>query len=305
MSIRHDTLADREPDQPSSAEHLDVVSHMVHLFRLGSPLCHLYNLLIPAFVDPRSPLYANLPPPKHIEYDFPSFMDCPEGVRNWAKRPEHAKQCQKYIAMFCMAIKQRQSEDRWQGEIWALHELWGKTSGDEAESYDSTGLMKVLHTVEAMLDFLPESAISPMSPTTPFTSSSQFSSAKGHMSRQSYDLPFSMGGSGSGSNAVETMAATMNGGVHIEAGSSGTGGEDMARGMSKASADSNAFKSVEELVASEKSYVQELEILVRCSTEMLAHRIISSDTNHAVFSNLSKILDFHVSATWESVVLML
>ena len=271
---------------------------MVHLFRLGSPLCHLYNLLIPAFVDPQSALAAGGPQPEPISYDFPSFMECPDGIRNWAKRPENAKQCQRLIARYCMAMNQRRSEGRWHGDIWALHELWGQTSGDEAETYDSTGLMKVLHTVEAMLDNLPVSAISPMSPTTPFTSSSQFFSAKGHLSRQSYDIPFSMGGSGSGMNAVETMAATMNGGVHIEAAGSApapTGGAAMSRAMSKSSADSNAFKSVEELVSSEKSYVQELEILVRYSTELRAKQIISTDTNHAMFSNLSKILDFHVS----------
>ncbi|ORX40656.1 hypothetical protein BD324DRAFT_13354 [Kockovaella imperatae] len=249
-------------DQPSSAEHLDVVSHMVHLFRLGSPLCHLYNLLIPTFPDAQP-----------IPYAFPDFMQCPEGIRNWAKRHENAKQCQKYIAMFCMAMNKRQDGF---GEIWALHELWGKSSGDEIEAYDSTGLMKVLHTVEAMLDRLPQSAMSPLSPATPYTP---------HISR--YDLPFSMGGSGSGMSAIETMAATMNGGVHIG------GGEAMSRGLSKSSADSNAFKSVEELVASEKSYVQELEILVRYSTECVARQIISTDANHAIFSNLSKILDFH------------
>jgi cell division control protein 24 len=84
---------------------------------------------------------------------------------------------------------------------------------------------------------------------------------------------------------VATMAATMNGGVHIQA-------EDMSR---KGSVDANAFKSVEELVASEKSYVQELEILVRCSTEMLDAQLVSTESNHQIFSNLSKILDFHVS----------
>jgi cell division control protein 24 len=265
---------------------------------MGSPLCHLYNLLIPAFTDSESPLYADSPAPKQIEYDFPPFYESPEGVRNWAKRPENAKPCQKYIAMFCMAMKQRQSEGRWQGEIWALHELWGKSNGEDVEAYDSTGLMKVLHTVETILDHLPESVMSPISPQTPYTaaSSSQHFSAAGpsrqHSSRQSYDVPFSMGGTGPGAGAVANMAATMNGGVHIDA----VGGEDMSRApSSKSSADANAFKSVEELVSSEKSYVQELEILVRCSTEMLDAQLLSTESNHQIFSNLSKILDFHVS----------
>jgi cell division control protein 24 len=287
------TLAELS-EQPTDAESLDVVSHMCHLFRLGSPLCHLYNLLIPTFSDPSSPLFAPGPEPKRIEYDFPRFYDSPEGVKNWAKRPENAKQCQKYIAMFCMAMKQRQSEGRWHMEMWALHELWGKSSGEEAEGYDSTGLMKVLQTVEAILDCLPESAMSPLSPTTPYTASTSM-----HVARQSYDLPFSLGGNGSGLTAVANMAATMNGGVHVDMATStmspGTRStEDVARGLSRSSADDNAFKSVEELVASEKSYVQELEILVRCSTEMLENQLISTETNHQMFSNLSKILDFHV-----------
>ena len=282
-------------DQPPGAEPLDVVSHMCHTFRLGSPLCHLYNLLIPTFTNPDSPLYAPLPPPKQIEYDFPSFSSSPDGVKNWAKRPEHAKMCQKYIAMFCMAMKQRREEGRWHGEIWALHELWGKSTGDEAEGYDSTGLMKVLHTIESMLDNLPESAISPLSPQTPFTANShrQYGSmsvsANGHRS-ESYDIPFSMGGLGSGGAAVANLAATMNGGVRISDDS------PPLEGMPKPTTDDNAYKSVEELVSSEKSYVQELEILVRYSQELLEKQIISAESCHKMFANLSKILEFHVSS---------
>ena len=193
-----------------------------------------------------------------------------------------------------MAMNQRKSEGRWYGESWALHELWGKSTGDEMEAYDSTGLMKVLHTVESMLDCLPETAMSAVSPTTPYTASSfPYSSSRAHLARQSFDLPFSMGGTGSGATAVANMAATMNGGVHIHSEIPAVA-EEMSRGMSKSSADANAFKSVEELVASEKSYVQELEILVRCSTEMLNAQLVSTETNHQMFSNLSKILEFHV-----------
>lgn len=282
-------------EQPPNAEPLDVVSHMCHLFRLGSPLCHLYNLLIPSFVDSLSPLYADLPAPAEIEYDFPQFYDSPNGVRNWAKRPENAKPCQRYIAAFCMAMKKRIEEGRWTSDMWALHELWGKSTGEDIEAYDSTGLMKVLSTVEEMLDNLPESAMSPISPQTPFTALGSI--AQRAQSRQSYDLPFSMGGIGSGASAVANMAATMNGGVHIETGPSENSptAVEMQRGLSTSLAEANAFKSVEELVASEKSYVQELEILVRCSQEMLEAQLVSTETNHQIFSNLSKILDFHVS----------
>ncbi|ORY33491.1 hypothetical protein BCR39DRAFT_580839 [Naematelia encephala] len=260
-------------DQPSTAEPLDVVSHILHTFRLGSPLCHLYNLLIPSFGDPTSAVYADLPLPKTIEYDFPNFFDSPDGVRNWAKRPENAKTCQRYIANFVVAMKQRVDEGRWHRETWALHELWGKTSGDDREAYDSTGLMKVLVTVEAILDNLPDTAMA-----TPFPR---------HISTMSYDVPFSMGGTGPGLGAVATMAATMNGGVHLDSEFSPT---EMSRA---GSADVNAFKSVEELVASEKSYVNELEILVQCSQQMLDAQLLSAETNHQIFSNLGKILDFH------------
>jgi cell division control protein 24 len=277
-------------DQPPGAEPLDVVSHMCHTFRLGSPLCHLYNLLIPTFTDPSSPLFANVPAPKQIEYDFPQFIHSPDGVKNWAKRPENAKICQKYIAMFCMAMKQRTQEGRWHGEIWAIHELWGKSTGDEAEGYDSTGLMKVLQTIETMLDHLPESAMSPVSPPTPYTAhrhlGSMSASSNGHGGRESYDIPFSMGGMGSGASAVTNLAAAMNGGVRIS--------DQPTIIPEGASTDINAYKSVEELVGSEKSYVQELEILVRCSNEMLQKQLISAETCHKMFANLSKILEFHV-----------
>lgn len=268
---------------------------MCHTFRLGSPLCHLYNLLIPAFTDPSSPLYANAPAPKQIEYDFPQFITSTDGVKNWAKRPENAKICQKYIAMFCMAMKQRTQEGRWHGEIWAIHELWGKSTGDEAEGYDSTGFIKVLQTLETMLDHLPKSAMSPISPPTPYTAASHrqygsmSASSNGHGHRESYDIPFSMGGMGSGASAVTNLAAAMNGGVRIS-------DQPTIIPEGGPSTDINAYKSVEELVSSEKSYVQELEILVRCSTEMLQKQLISAETCHKMFANLSKILEFHVSS---------
>lgn len=200
-----------------------------------------------------------------------------------------------------MAMKQRREEGRWHSEMWALHELWGKTAnadGQDTEGFDSTGLLKVLQTVEEMVDALPSSAISPASPTTPYTAASGNALTGGSVrrsTRQSSDLPFTMGGSGNGVNTVAAMAATMNGGVHIAAESPTA--EEMQRGLSKSSVDANAFKSVEELVQSEKSYVQDIEILVRCQTEMVAAQLISPDTAHLMFSNISKILDFHVSSS--------
>ncbi|EIW72229.1 hypothetical protein TREMEDRAFT_20727, partial [Tremella mesenterica DSM 1558] len=287
-------------EQPPHAEHLDVVTQMCHTLRMGSPLVHIYNLLIPAFSDPSSALYADYPAPPPIPVTFPDFYSTPDGVKNWAKKPENAKQCQKYIAVFCMALKQRREEGRWHREMWALHELYGKTAnadGQDTEGFDSTGLMKVLETVEDMVDNLPASAIIPGSPQTPYTASSGLGNMSGSMrlsasARQSSDFPFPMGGTGTGSNTISNMAATMNGGVHIAADSSPTA-ENMQRGMSRSSADANAFKSVEELVQSEKSYVQDIEILVRCQMEMVQAQLISPDTAHLMFSNISKILDFH------------
>lgn len=198
-----------------------------------------------------------------------------------------------------MAMKQRKEEGRWHGDIWALHELWGKSTGDEAEGYDSTGLMKVLQTIEAMIDHLPESAMSPVSPPTPYTSIShrQYGSMSassnghgGHGHRESYDIPFSMGGMGPGASAVANLAATMNGGVRIS--------DEPTIIDDRGSSSMNAFKSIEELVSSEKSYVQELEILVRYSNELLNKQIISAESCHKMFANLSKILEFHVSGEW-------
>ncbi|KAK4685467.1 cell division control protein 24, partial [Tremellales sp. Uapishka_1] len=282
-------------EQPPGAEPLDVVSHACHTLRLGSSLCHLYNLLIPSFTNPSSRLYADMPAPNQILYDFPNFYESPDGVRDWARRPENIKMCKKYIALFCMAMAKRREEGRWPGELWAVHELMGNdTTGRD----DTTGIMKVLHTVETILDHLPESALTPASPSTPYTSSSSQNFAAGSgttpraLSRQSYDIPFSMGGTGPGMTAVSTMAATMNGGVHIRAQEEGPG-LDMQRKDSETSADTNAFKSVEELVASEKTYVQELEVLQRCSKELLQAQLVTPDAVHKMFSNLANILDFH------------
>jgi cell division control protein 24 len=111
----------------------------------------------------------------------------------------------------------------------------------------------------------------------------------GHGHRESYDIPFSMGGTGPGASAVANLAATMNGGVRI------SDEPTIIDDRGNSSVDANAFKSVEELVSSEKSYVQELEILVRYSNELLNKQIISAESCHKMFANLSKILEFHVS----------
>lgn len=281
-------LADNA-EQPPDAEPLDVVAHMCHVFRLGSPLLHLYNLLLPSFTTPSSELFsAQHPVPQRIDYDFPNFISYPDGVRNWAKRPENAKNCQRFIAKFGMAAKQRYDEGRWPTETWALHELWGQTSGEEIEAYDSTGLMKVLRTVEMILDHLPDSAITPISPHTPHTAAGQ-APWHGHASMPSVDTPFSMS-AGSG----PSMSATMNDTAHLDGiVQSPVSTDGLTHGVRSLSIDSYAFKSIEELVSSEKSYVNELEVLVQCSNEMVTAHLISGETRLRIFSNLSKILDHH------------
>ncbi|BEI86910.1 hypothetical protein CcaverHIS002_0702560 [Cutaneotrichosporon cavernicola] len=288
-------------EQPEG-QSLDVVAHMLHVLRLGSSLCHVYNALIPAFTSPSSPLYADLPAPPQLEYEFPNFIESPHGVRNWAKKPENAKVCQRYIYAFCTQMKQRKDEGRWYGDSWAIHELWGRTKGDESEceNYDTTGLMKVFQTVEAMLDHLPDSAMSPVSPTptTPFGSSQSISAVispmttmSGHQTRLSYP---------DGSYASINSSGTL---VNINHSSGGMDDPQSksasvehlhmpANDLTADKTSNTAFKTVQELVNSERSYVQEIEILERYSVEILNADLVSPETVYSIFSNLRQILDF-------------
>lgn len=278
---------------------------MLHVLRLGSSLCCLYNNLIPAFTTPSSPLFGDAPAPALLEYELPNFAECPLGVRNWAKKPENAKVCQRYIYAFCTQMKQRRDEGRWHGESWAIHELWGRTKGDEneCENYDSTSLMKVFQTVEAMLDNLPDSAMSPISPTptTPFGHGGSAQSLAGaigpmtslssHQTRLSYtDGSYYSGGSGT--PLSNNMAA--NGFVDLDDSQSGPSSsvEQLYTPQDGGASTGNVFKTVEELVASERSYVQELEILERFSVEILNAELVSPETVYSIFSNLRQILDF-------------
>lgn len=271
------------PDQPPSAPQLDVVSHMCHVFRLGSSLCHIYNSLIPSFTNPSSPLYADLPAPSPLAYDFPNFMDAPDGVRNFAKKPENKRACKKYIYDFINHMKQRYEEGRWHGEPWAVNELYGREGDDtEHESFDTSSLMKVFVTVEAMLDNLPDSCMSPLSPTptTPFGSSSHSLAAMGPMTsinpsaRASYE-----GGYANGAPFVNGLP---NGVINL----------DDSFTMEQKAEPGNAIKTIEELVNSERQYVQELEILERNSSEILQAQLVSAETCYSIFSNLRQILDF-------------
>lgn len=272
---------------------------MCHVFRLGSSLCALYNKLVPAFSSPLSPLHSDLPAPPPIRYEVPKIADCPEGVRNWSKRPENMKECQKYIAEFCMTMTGHRNEGRWPGEVCAFMEVWGRSKGDqtEVEGYDSTALMKVFHTVEDMLDNLPESALSPVSatPTNGFPSQSFAGvspmTASASAARQSYDQKVRTSTGGSSITMVNPLNASVNSIADTIDGSGPAKVEEL-KSASDPSLVDGAFKTVEELVNSERSYVQEIEILERYSREIQKAELISAETVYAIFSNLRQILDF-------------
>jgi cell division control protein 24 len=287
-------------DQPASAPSLDVVSHMCHVFRLGSSLCMLFNKLIPSFVAPTSPLYSDLDMPSSITFEVPDIKSCPDGVRNWAKRPENMKPCQKHIALFCMTMTQRKDEGRWPHEVCAYQEVWGKSSGDETEveGYDSGSLMKVFQTVEHILDNLPETAMSPSSPTPTNTMGGSIAqsfaaispmTASASTARQSYEHPLS---SRSSTTLVNPLSASVNGSSTDIEHSVGPASVEQLKSASDTALIDAAFKTVEELVNSERSYVQELEILERCSVEILKAELVSAETVFSIFSNLRQILDF-------------
>lgn len=298
---------DHGADQPPSAPQLDVVSHMCHVFRLGSSLCHLYNKLIPTFTDEHSVLFADLPAPPDIPYDMPNLMEAPEGVRNWAKRPANVKACKRYIATFIMAMTQRKEEGRWHGELWSLTELFGNTAGDDDaafESYDSASLMKVFLTVEGILDNLPESSLTPTTPTTPFgLGGASLAGGIAPMTSVHSSTRQSLDGAGAGSTTPLLGNMTPNGVVNLD----DVPGPASVVPSEASAVSNNAFKSVEELVLSERSYVQELEILERCSDEIRKAELISADTVYSMFSNLRQILDFQrkflikLETEWESI----
>lgn len=300
-------MTDHGTDQPPSAPQLDVVSHMCHVFRLGSSLCHLYNKLIPAFTNSHSVLFADLPAPPDIPYDMPNFMEAPEGVRNWAKRPANVKACKRYIATFIMAMTQRSEEGRWHGELWSLTELFGNTAGDDDaafESYDSASLMKVFLTVEGILDNLPESALTPTTPTTPFgLGGGSLAGGIAPMTSVHSSTRQSLDGANTGSSTPLLGNMAPNGVVNLD----DVPGPASVVPSEASAVSNNAFKSVEELVLSERSYVQELEILERCSDEIRKAELISADTVYSMFSNLRQILDFQrkflikLETEWESI----
>jgi cell division control protein 24 len=144
---------------PLGAQRLDVVNHIWLSFRLGSSLCHLFNMLLPIFDTPESP--------SPIPIEFPDFDYAEEhGVLSWGSRPENIKQCKKGAAKFIMTLTTLRKDGKWpeNDPLWAIHELFGVDTG---------GLVKVLRTIGILLDKLPASAWiredSGDSPSTPFT----------------------------------------------------------------------------------------------------------------------------------------
>ncbi len=132
-------------ETPPSATRLDTVNHVWLSFRLGSSLCHLFNMLLPIFeADPS--------PPQPIAIEFPDF-DFPEehGVLTWGSLPANVKQCKRGAAKFIMTLTNLRREGKWpeHDTLWAIHELFLDDTG---------GLVKVLRTISILLDRLPITA---------------------------------------------------------------------------------------------------------------------------------------------------
>jgi cell division control protein 24 len=128
-------------------------------------------------------------PPSPIPIEFPDF-DYPEGngVFTWATLPQNVKSCKKGAAKFIVKLTELQRNGQWpqEDELWAVHELLGD---------DTSGLMKVLRTVNLLLDRLPESAWirEDESPSTPFGNSVPTSLGENSHLRNAEDAFANMG----------------------------------------------------------------------------------------------------------------
>jgi len=138
---------------------MDVMQHVWQSFRLGTSLCHLFNMLLPNFhYDAPMPIAIEFP---HFDYDGPEG----QGVYAWAREKDNLKKCKKGAANFIMRMTELKRSGRWPEEdaLWSVMELFGEDTG---------GLKRVLHTVINLLDRLPESAWvqdDVNSPATPFS----------------------------------------------------------------------------------------------------------------------------------------
>ncbi|KAJ9103339.1 hypothetical protein QFC19_004437 [Naganishia cerealis] len=315
---------------PATAERLDVLQHVWLSFKLGSSLCHLFNMLLPT-LDPH--------PPAPIPVEFPDF-DYPEGngVFTWALLPQNIKSCKKGAAKFIVKMTELRNAGKWpqEDELWAVHELLGE---------DTSGLMKVLKTINLLLERLPESAWirDDDSPAPPFGNSvpetgghlAEATDAFAHMTVTSTNPPMSASGqphTRSLSNAVGSAGhpghslsmsngsagALLNGkngrppgqGLTINTALDGHN-SNMPRTASGTHQHQHSFPAgpptgidlgpvdvggaamhVWEILKTEKKYVAELEIMQTYSQSLLQQSIVAPDTVHIIFANIAKLVNF-------------
>lgn len=146
------------------SQRMDVMQHVWRSFRLGTSLCHLFNMLLPT-LEPDAPM--------PIAIEFPNFDY--EGVEGrgvfaWMQERDNIKKCKKGAANFIMRMTELKKSNRWPEDdaLWNIMELFGDDTG---------GLKKVLQTVITLLDRLPDSAWEAeegLSPMTPFRNSSSY-----------------------------------------------------------------------------------------------------------------------------------
>ncbi|KAJ9095625.1 hypothetical protein QFC21_005496 [Naganishia friedmannii] len=317
-------------EMPPTAQRLDVVTHVWLSFKLGSSLCHLFNMLLPTL---------NPHPPAPIPVEFPDF-DYPEGngVFTWALLPQNVKSCKKGAAKFIVKMTELRKEGKWPQEdpLWAVHELLGD---------DTSGLMKVLRTTSLLLERLPESAWirEDDSPGTPFGNSvpvladenggyvGEANDALANMTITSTNPNGMAAHARSASNTVG-LAANAARSMSISNGFTSTltnsnkngrlpGGltinttlENHNHTMARSASGTHPHQSfpagpltgidlgpvgvggaamhVWEILKTEKKYVAELEILQTYSQSLLQHSIVAPDTVHTIFANIAKLVNF-------------
>jgi len=285
---------------PAGCPKMDVMQHVWQSFRLGTSLCHLFNMLLPNF---------DYDAPMPISIEFPNFDyegSEGKGVYGWAREKDHLKKCKKGAASFIMRMTELKKSGRWPEDdpLWSVMELFGEDTG---------GLKRVLHTVIKLLDRLPDSAWvqeDVNSPATPFSTitshnGDQTGVVGGHDSYASappmpsghgrhYSESQPMGRSPSSTSTLREMPSNMSMATQFQKTGSGSGiprqplsintsfdGKSFPRshmsagagpmtGMGPGPMDAGAM-AVGEILRTEKKYVSDLEVLqVRIAVNLTA-----------------------------------
>ncbi|KAF8629394.1 hypothetical protein AX15_003449 [Amanita polypyramis BW_CC] len=125
-----------------SRQSTDPVSHIWDLFSLGISLCYLVDLL-------------------PIDQGFARIGNSTFDPEKYNSNPDRAKK--RAIALFAMQIKDRISGVIQGCELFTVTDLWDRNSTD--------GLVKVVHTVTAIVNHLPADAFEEPPPSPPSLSS--------------------------------------------------------------------------------------------------------------------------------------